>query len=118
MANERARELRKVMTPAEVRLWLALRQLRPQGFHFRRQVPRAGNILDFACLPAKLAVEVDGQQHGLDPFQARDRVRDATLERLGFHTLRFWNHEIMTNRDGVVETIIHHARERLGSPDP
>ncbi len=47
MANERARELRKCMTSHEVRLWLSLRALRPQGLHFRRQVPQASYILDF-----------------------------------------------------------------------
>ena len=89
MANERARDLRKTMTPAEVRLWLALRQLRPQGLHVRRQVPRAGYILDFACLPAKLVIEVDGEHHGLDPHLPRDRMRDAALGAMGFYTLRF-----------------------------
>ncbi len=115
MADERARQLRKAMTPAEVRLWLALRQLRPQRLHFRRQVPRAGYILDFACLPAKLVIEVDGEQHGLDPHKGHDRRRDATLEALGFRTLRFWNHEVLTDCDDVVETIMHHTRERLAA---
>ncbi len=113
MANERARQLRKTMTPHEVRLWLALRQLREQGLHFRRQVPRSGYILDFACLKARLAVEVDGEHHGFELHLGHDETRDAVLAENGFLTLRFWNQEIFRNLDGVVETIIHHALQRL-----
>ena len=113
MANERARQLRKTMTPHEVRLWLALRQLRPQGLHFRRQVPRCGYILDFACLKARLAVEVDGERHGFESHLRSDEARDAVMAGSGFLTLRFWNHEILQNLDGVVETIISHATQRL-----
>ena len=118
MANEVARQLRKTMTPHEVRLWLALRQLREQGLYFRRQVPRSGYILDFACLKARLAVEVDGEQHGLQAHLARDETRDARLQAIGFLTMRFWNHEIVHNLDGVVETIMAHATSRLGDPPP
>jgi hypothetical protein len=46
---KRAGEMRKVMTPPEIRLWLALRRLRSEGFHFRRQVPIRGYFLDFVC---------------------------------------------------------------------
>ena len=116
MANELARQLRKTMTPHEVRLWLALRQVREQGLHFRRQVPKCGYILDFACLKAKLAVEVDGEQHGLPVHLSRDETRDARLRAIGFVTVRFWNHEILHNLDGVVETIMAHATSRLVDP--
>ncbi|HEY7385106.1 MAG TPA: DUF559 domain-containing protein, partial [Beijerinckiaceae bacterium] len=36
MADERARLLRRTMTPQEVKLWVRLRELRQQGYHFRR----------------------------------------------------------------------------------
>ena len=114
MANQMARSLRKTMTSHEVRLWVCLRELRPQGLHFRRQVPRAGYILDFACLKARLAIEVDGSQHAREQAQERDRIRDAALAELGFTALRIWNTKIEANLDGVVETIIHYARESIG----
>ncbi len=57
---ERARELRKQMTPQETRLWLRLRALRPQGLHFRRQSPLKGYFLDFVCFERRLVVEIDG----------------------------------------------------------
>jgi very-short-patch-repair endonuclease len=47
MANERARQLRKSLTRQEVRLWKRLREFRALGFHFRRQSPIEGFIVDF-----------------------------------------------------------------------
>lgn len=93
------------MTPQEVKLWVRLRQLRAQGFHFRRQAPRGGYILDFVCVRRQLIVEVDGDQHGRPLGVARDLRRDQWFAAEGFRTLRFWNHEIDSNLDGVVETI-------------
>jgi very-short-patch-repair endonuclease len=106
MADERARALRKRMTPQEVKLWLRLRALRPLGFHFRRQAPKAGFIVDFACLRHRLIVEVDGGQHGLDDGRRRDAERDRRLTADGFRVMRFWNSDIDQNLDGVVEVIV------------
>ncbi len=103
MANANARRLRKVMTPQEVKLWVHLRTWRAQhGYHFRRQVPRLGYILDFACLARRLAVEVDGGQHG----GARDAERDRRLAEAGFRVLRFWNNDVDGNMDGVLQAIL------------
>ncbi len=113
MANERARTLRKTMTPQEVKLWIGLRALRPQNLHFRRQVPLQGMIVDFACLRARLVVEVDGEQHGLPSGLAADERRDAALAETGYRVLRFWNHEVDRGRDDVVETIVRAASERF-----
>ena len=112
MANEIARRLRKTMTPQEVKLWVHLRALKEQGFHFRRQVPREGFIADFACLKAKLVVEVDGAQHGQPANMQRDAERDAKLAGAGFKVLRFWNNEVNENLDGVIETIYREAEAR------
>jgi very-short-patch-repair endonuclease len=106
MADARARALRKCMTPQEVKLWQRLRTLRPLGFHFRRQAPRKGFIVDFACLRHRLIVEVDGGQHGLDDGLGRDAERDRRLAAAGFRVMRFWNSDIDGNLDGVVETIV------------
>ncbi len=112
MANERARALRKTMTPQEVKLWVRLRQLKLQGFHFRRQAPLEGYILDFVCFKHRLIVEVDGGQHGFDAGLAHDARRDAHFAALGFLTLRFWNHDVDGNLDAIVETILSHAEPR------
>jgi very-short-patch-repair endonuclease len=117
MANAFARSLRKNMTLQEVKLWAQLRKLRPQGFHFRRQAPLEGYVLDFVCFKYRLIVEADGAQHGEEAGVERDARRDAFFERNGFRVLRFWNHEIDGELDGVVETILARAREHSGSPN-
>jgi very-short-patch-repair endonuclease len=99
MANRNARRLRKAMTQQEVKLWVHLRSWRSErGIHFRRQVPKLGYILDFACLRARLVVEVDGGQHG----GTRDRLRDQRLKSAGFRVLRVWNNDVDGNLDGVL----------------
>jgi len=113
MSVARARALRKAMTPQEAKLWAQLRKLRPEGFHFRRQAPVDGFILDFVCFKYRMIVEVDGSQHGNHDGLRRDARRDAHFSASGFHTLRFWNSEVDTNLHGVVETILVRAREQL-----
>ncbi|TLG73997.1 DUF559 domain-containing protein [Methylocystis sp. B8] len=113
MADPRARQLRKTMTPQEVKLWSQLRKLRAQGFHFRRQAPIEGYVLDFVCYKYRLIVEADGSQHGEAEGLRRDAKRDAIFHANGFHVLRFWNHEIDADLIGVVETIIARAKEHM-----
>src|SRR5690348_1831639 len=90
VANETARCLRKTMTPQEVKLWVYLRALKKQGFHFRRQVPREGFIVDFACLKSKILIEIDGAHHGDPANLQQDAERDAKLLAAVFKVLRFW----------------------------
>jgi very-short-patch-repair endonuclease len=105
MANEIARKLRKRMTPQEVKLWVHLRSWRRRGFHFRRQSPRRGFIVDFVRMKHQLVVEVDGGQHNLDAHSVRDSRRDTELGADGFRILRFWNSDVDRNLVGVLETI-------------
>jgi very-short-patch-repair endonuclease len=112
MANEIARRLRKTMTPQEVKLWVHLRASKDQGLHFRRQVPREGYIVDFACLKSKIVIEVDGAQHGEPGLSDKDAERDARLSAGGFKVLRFWNNEVNESLDAVVETIYREAVAR------
>ncbi|WP_330084606.1 endonuclease domain-containing protein [Methylocystis iwaonis] len=114
MSVARARALRKTMTPQEVKLWVQLRKLRPEGFHFRRQAPLDGYVLDFVCFKYKMIIEVDGSQHGEDAGLRNDTRRDAHFGSQGFRTLRFWNPEVDSNLHGVVETILARAREHVG----
>jgi very-short-patch-repair endonuclease len=93
------------MTRHEVRLWTKLRLLRAGGHHFRRQVPIAGFVVDFACLRACVVVELDGGQHSRDLALRQDRERDRQLAELGFRVLRFWNGEVDGNLVRVLETI-------------
>lgn len=102
---ERARELRRSLTPQEARLWSRLKTLRPHGFHFRRQAPFRGYYLDFVCFDRRLVVEIDGGQHGEAAHAAYDTVRDGVLGREGFRTMRFWNSDVNTKLDGVMDAI-------------
>jgi very-short-patch-repair endonuclease len=98
--------MRSAPTDAERRLWRLLRDRRLSGLKFRRQVPVGPYIVDFLCVAARLIVEADGSQHAEN---ARDEVRDAYLTREGWKVLRFWNHDVLRNRESVLDTIIAHA---------
>jgi very-short-patch-repair endonuclease len=110
--TKRARNLRKNLTSRETRLWVHLRALRADGFHFRRQAPLLGFYLDFVCFKHRLVIEVDGGQHGEDTQAEHDAMRGAILSRAGFCVLRFWNSDVSDNLDGVRVTI----QQALGMP--
>jgi very-short-patch-repair endonuclease len=118
MPNERARQLRKSQTDAERKLWRSLRLLKADGFHFCRQGPIDGFIVDFACLRSRIVIEVDGGQHNASAGRSADADRDAHLRRREFTVLRFWNHDVMANPDGVIEVVRRTlaARERPAPP--
>jgi very-short-patch-repair endonuclease len=111
--RSRARTMRGAPTDSELRLWRLLRDRRLSGFKFRRQVPVGPYIVDFLCVGAKLIIEADVSQHAESP---RDTIRDAYLESHGWKVLRFWNHEVSQNREGVLETIYAHANRPSSGP--
>ncbi|HXA39726.1 MAG TPA: endonuclease domain-containing protein [Phenylobacterium sp.] len=109
LRRDRARQLRHGQTTSEARLWEALRGLRLDGWKWRRQVPVGPFIVDFLCLEAAIAVELDG---GIHAEQAdRDARRDAYLRARGLQVLRFWNSEVSADFDGVCWTILGACRE-------
>jgi very-short-patch-repair endonuclease len=91
------------MSKTEWRLWYRLRGRQLNGFKFRRQVPLGPYLADFACLEAKLVVEVDGEHHGEQ--LAYDARRDRWLGEMGLRVIRFWVTEVDENIEGVIETI-------------
>ncbi len=100
-----AKNLRRSMTHAEVLLWQCLRRDAVEGMRFRRQHPIGPYIADFACLPVKLVVEVDGATHGSDAQVAHDRRRSAYLARLGWRVVRFSNWAVYDDMASVIEAI-------------
>ncbi|WP_425409011.1 endonuclease domain-containing protein [Hyphococcus sp.] len=104
-----ARTLRKDMPETERRLWSRLRNKELGGFRFRRQHTIGPYIADFACVEAKLVIELDGEQHALGNTPVRDVARDTFMEREGWMVLRFWNHEVRDNMNGVLDAIIEAA---------
>jgi very-short-patch-repair endonuclease len=99
---ERAKELRREMTPAEKLLWQEVRA-KKQGVRFRRQQIIQGFIVDFYCHKAALVVEVDGDIHDLQ--LAEDARREKVLGELGLRMVRFRNDEIVGNLSAVVGQI-------------
>ena len=114
LGTERARQLRKQMTPPELRLWNVLRT-RPDGFKFRRQHAFGPYTLDFFCHEAALAVEVDGFAHELGDNPQRDERRDEWCADQGVRTLRIAATNVRDNLEGVVTFIVETCRQRTPS---
>lgn len=111
MHRKYAKQMRKVMTDAELKLWNAIRPHRLEGLSFRRQMPIAGFIVDFACSDHRLIIEIDGSQHTSEAALHYDHERTVRLEKDGWTILRFWNHDVLTDLDNVCFHIIRTIRE-------
>jgi very-short-patch-repair endonuclease len=108
-----ARHLRREMTNAETMLWESLRD-RGMGLKFRRQVPIGPYIADFACIKAKLVVELDGPPHN-EPSQINhDLRRDSWLRAQGWYVLRVSNDLVIGGGNIILEEI----RRAVGSATP
>jgi very-short-patch-repair endonuclease len=101
----RARELRKDMSLPEVLMWVQL-QRHPGGYKFRKQVPQHPYTLDFACLKARLCIEIDGEAHNRGDQPRRDEIRDRVMAAYGFRTLRLSAYEVLKNMEGCVVAIV------------
>ena|ERR1700752_1607611 len=109
MPNQRARKLRQSSTDAERRIWSALRRRRLANFKFRRQHPIGPYVVDFACTPHALVIELDGSQHANNTADVR---RTAFLQRQGWRVIRFWNNDVLSNTSGVIQTILRALEAR------
>jgi very-short-patch-repair endonuclease len=115
-ARVRARSLRETPTDAESLLWYHLRDRRMADHKFRRQRPIGPYFADFACLEAKLIVELDGGQHV--EAAAYDENRTRFMQAQGYRVLRFWNNEVLTQTDAVRERILQALQEDNPHPSP
>jgi len=98
-----AKQMRSEMTPAEQRLWYALRAKRFDGIKFRRQTVLGSCIVDFASRSQMLVIEVDGDTHaGRERY---DAARERALAAMGFRVLRFTNADVMGNFEAVLGVI-------------
>ena len=105
----KARKLRRAMTLPEVLLWREL-QRHPGGYLFRKQHPLGPFVLDFACIRARLAIEVDGEAHNRGDRPERDAARDIAVSRQGFRTLRLPAVDVLNNMEGVIAAIVEACR--------
>ena len=116
LLQSRARRLRNQSTDAERHLWQHLRGKQIAGYRFRRQVPVAGFIADFACLEAKVIVELDGGQHAQNV--GYDAQRDRLIEAQGFRILRFWDNQVFLETQAVLQEIMRALEASSPHPDP
>ena len=100
--KQRRQELRRNQTEAERAFWAQVRNSQLFGIRFFRQYSIGPYILDFYCPVMKLAVEIDGGQHLDSENQEYDKARSEYLQTQGIDVIRFWNHEVLHNMQGVL----------------
>ena len=113
---DRARQARRNPSVAEEKVWELVRNRR-LGFKFKREHPFGGYRLDFYCAEAKVALELDGEQH--DPIY--DAERDRYLSEFDVLVIRIPNIELFgldpeaPYRD-YFEELVKHCEKRSGRP--
>ena len=116
-SQQRAKRLRSELTDAERHLWQRLRLRQLGGHRFRRQAPISSYIADFACLDAKLIIELDGGQHV--EGAAYDQQREWALKARGYRVIRFWNDAVFKETEAVLQVILDALNETPPSrPSP
>jgi very-short-patch-repair endonuclease len=109
------------MSLPEVLLWEKLRHRQPDLPRFRRQHPVGPYILDFYCSAARLAIEIDGEDHNRGDRPERDLARDKYLASLGITVLRYPAADVLRDIDGLAESLYDAARappQSSGLGDP
>jgi very-short-patch-repair endonuclease len=114
-SKEFSRNLRRHQTDAEKKLWLELRSRRLNGAKFRRQQPLGPYFADFCSLEKMLIIELDGGQHAT--AVEKDKERTKYLQEMGFKVIRFWDHEVLKNIEGVLE-VVEKSLGKAPSPRP
>ena len=103
--RDRGRRLRAESPPEEQKLWRQLSAKRFGGFKFRRQHRIGPYFADFCCVKRCLIIELDGGQHAEQEKERRDTARTVYLNQQGYRVIRFWNGQINTEMDDVLEAI-------------
>ena len=122
VAHERARQLRKQLTPTEKALWQELRGRNLEGYKFLRQHPilveddgrETFVVVDFYCAAAKLIIEVDGLAHA--GRQEQDAARDLSTCLRGYRVLRVSACQVEEDLPGVLHTIKREVERYLRAP--
>ncbi len=101
---DKARELRKRLTPSEQIFWLRLKEQFP-GYKFRKQHPISHYIADYYCHKLKLVIEIDGPIHNSEEAKLNDKKRQRDLENLDLTVTRFTNDQIKNEIESVIKMI-------------
>ncbi len=113
MLRDRARGMRKQPSQAERAIWEIVRDNR-LGFKFRRQLPISSYIADFACMEAKLIIEIDGASHDVADQVEYDAERTRILNALGWRVLRIRDALVLSDMSAAAALIV----EALRQPSP
>ncbi len=105
--HERAREMRRNPTPAQDALAEALGAVESGGYSFKRQAVIGSAIVDFACKPLMLVVELDGDE---DAAFAADR--DKSLGEVGYRVVRLNAETVLANPPGAAAHLVTVMRDR------
>jgi len=103
--NDRRKQLRRNLTPAEAFLWTFLQKSKLDGRKFRRQHSIGPYIADFYCPECRVIVELDGQVHSGVLAQERDFTRSDYFRSLGIRVIRFENRLVFENIETVLAGI-------------
>ncbi|KAA3636451.1 MAG: DUF559 domain-containing protein [Calditrichaeota bacterium] len=99
------RNLRNNSTKSEIILWRYLMNKQMRGYKFSRQKPIGKYIVDFYCNRLKLVIEIDGITHSFETVRFKDFAKTRFLHLIGFDVLRFYDNDVLKNRDGVLLVI-------------
>lgn len=114
--KDRRKELRNNQTESEVLLWEKLKGSQIENYKFIRQYSAGPYILDFYCPKLRLAVELDGSTHSDNESKLYDKDRDQYLKSVNIQTIRFWNSEVKSNIENVLQKIKSAIKSRSSSP--
>lgn len=107
MLRDRARGMRKQSSQTEAQVWALVRGRQIGGAKFRRQHPVLSYIADFACIEAKLIVEIDGRSHDNPAQSASDAARTHALEQAGWRVVRVRDDDVRADPQSVAAKIAH-----------
>ena len=96
-------------------LWRELSGSKLDGFKFSRQMQIGPFYCDLLCRQERLAIELDGVSHDVQP--GRDKWRDRILAGHGIRVLHFTNEDVFKHIDGVLIEI-RRALEESPPPAP
>ena len=102
------------MTLAEILLWQHIKGKQLLGYDFHRQKPIDEYVVDFYCPRLKLVLEIDGDSH--EGKEEEDKIRQERLELLGLTVMRFWDWDVKSNVDGIVEQLREWIEARMTHP--
>jgi len=108
---DRARELRREMTPQERRVWYAFLREYPVKIYKQRIIESF--VVDFYCAKAKLVIEIDGSQHYTEQGMEYDAERSTVLAKYGLEVLRFSNADVDRRFQAVCEMIDQTIKSRM-----